>query len=68
MRYCINCKQKVEPKRHFNMAILFILLLLGIIPGVIYYIILGKKCPMCNSDNWGVEEKDIKKEKSDESS
>jgi hypothetical protein len=55
MKYCKNCEQTVEPKRHFNVAILFILLLLGIIPGIIYYIIVGKSCPMCNSNNWGLK-------------
>ena len=62
MRYCKNCEQIVEPKRHFNMAILFILLLLGIIPGIIYYVILGKSCPMCNSENWGIPNKDKEKD------
>ena len=55
MKYCKNCKQTVEPKRHFNMAILFILILLGIVPGIIYYVLVGKSCPMCNSNNWGLK-------------
>jgi hypothetical protein len=46
------------------MAILFILLLLGIIPGIIYYVILGKSCPMCNSENWGIPNKDKEKDES----
>ena len=37
------------------MAILFILILLGIVPGIIYYVLVGKSCPMCNSNNWGLK-------------
>ncbi|MEJ2248777.1 MAG: hypothetical protein P8Y70_02995 [Candidatus Lokiarchaeota archaeon] len=55
MKYCLNCKQMVEPKKDLSMAFLIVLLCLGICPGVIYYVIKKKSCPMCNSNNWGVK-------------
>ncbi len=55
MRYCSNCSQLVEPKRHVSMGALFVLLLLGIIPGIIYYVLKHHTCPICNSENWGVQ-------------
>lgn len=55
LRYCSNCNQLVEPKRHVSMGALFVLLLLGIIPGVIYYVLKHHTCPICNSENWGIQ-------------
>jgi hypothetical protein len=54
MKYCNNCKQMVEPKKDLNAALLIILLICGVIPGLIYYLVKKKSCPMCNSTNWGV--------------
>ena len=54
----------ITPKRHFNVAILFILILLGVIPGIIYYFLVAKSCPMCNSENWGIENEDRDKDNS----
>lgn len=52
LRFCSNCNQLVEPKRHVSIGALFVLLLLGIIPGVIYYVLKKHTCPICNSENW----------------
>ena len=65
LRYCSNCNQLVEPKRHVSMGALFVLLLLGIIPGVIYYVLKHHTCPICNSENWGVQPDSKSKAKSD---
>ena len=57
MKYCINCKQLVDPQKKFN-AIVFIILLFTLVGWVlylIYYTVKPKKCPMCNSTNWGVK-------------
>ena len=57
MKYCINCEQLVNPQKKFN-AIVFIVLLCTIIGWLfylIYYVVKPKKCPMCNSTNWGVK-------------
>jgi len=64
MEYCRNCEQNIDPKKHFNYGILFVLLILGVIPGIIYYFFIGKKCPICNDDNWG-DEKIEKQSKED---
>lgn len=61
MKYCINCKQLVDPQKKFN-AILFIILLFTIIGWLfylIYYAVKPKKCPMCNSTNWGVKPSEV---------
>ena len=61
MKYCNNCKQIVEPKRHFNAGILIVLLCLGVIPGLIYYLVCNPTCPICNSENWGAKPQEKKK-------
>ena len=56
MKYCNNCRQFVEPQREFNWAIfIFLLFCTGpcVVFYLIYYLIENKKCPMCNSENWG---------------
>jgi len=55
MRYCKNCKQNVEPHKKLSTALLVLLLICGIIPGVIYYVVVPETCPMCNSRNWGIQ-------------
>jgi hypothetical protein len=56
MKYCNNCKQIVEPQKNYNEMVLIVLLLCcGIVPGIIYYLIKPKACPMCNSTNWGIK-------------
>ncbi len=59
MKYCINCKQTVQPaKSGFNVIAFIILLCLGCCPGVIYilyHVLKTERCPMCNSINWGVQ-------------
>ncbi len=55
MKYCNNCKQLVDPQKKFSTGILIVLLCLGVVPGIIYYVIKKATCPMCNSTNWGVK-------------
>jgi len=50
----------VEPKRHFSAGILFVLLCLGLFPGIIYYLLKPHTCPICNSENWGIPPKEKK--------
>lgn len=57
MRYCTNCQQFVAPLQHFNWAVFLLgFLTLGIISFLylIWYLIKGGTCPVCNSHNWGV--------------
>lgn len=57
MRYCNNCQQLVAPLKHFNWAVFLLgFLTLGIISFLylIWYLIKGGTCPVCNSHNWGV--------------
>ena len=51
MKYCLNCRKTVEPKKHLN----WIALILFGLFYVIYYIAMSGRCPMCNSQNWGVK-------------
>ncbi|KKM05064.1 hypothetical protein LCGC14_1757930 [marine sediment metagenome] len=61
MKYCNNCRQLVDPQKNYSTGLLLILLLCcGFIPGIIYYLILVKKCPMCNSSNWGVKPQEMR--------
>ncbi len=56
MKYCNNCKQMVEPTKKWSVVFLLILLVLGILPGILYLIYVlfkAKRCPICNSTNWG---------------
>ncbi|KKK41129.1 MAG: hypothetical protein Lokiarch_45730 [Candidatus Lokiarchaeum sp. GC14_75] len=55
MKYCNNCKQMVQPQKNYSTGLLIILLICFGIPGIIYYLIKKKTCPMCNSTNWGVK-------------
>lgn len=55
MKYCLNCKQMVEPQKRISAGFLLILLCLGVVPGILYYLIKAKTCPMCNSQHWGVK-------------
>ena len=54
MKYCNNCKQLVDPKKDISVGLLVFLILCCTIPGIIYYIVKSKTCPVCNSTNWGV--------------
>lgn len=58
MKYCLNCKQLVDPQKKFNWGI-FLCTVCCCGLGFIYligFVLLGiKKCPMCNSTNWGVQ-------------
>jgi len=50
MKYCRNCKQNVQPTKHFSWG-LFILFL-GVFY-LLYYILMKKKsCPICHSRNF----------------
>lgn len=53
-RWCIHCKRGVFPERKFSVGALLILLLIGILPGLIYYALVSKKCPICSNANWGI--------------
>ena len=54
---CANCGSKIKPtqeKKRSTLTLLF-LLLMGVIPGLIYYAVTGKggkvSCPKCNSSD-----------------
>jgi len=60
MKYCLNCQQLVDPQKKFNWGAFLCLLCccgLGVIYLIYYLLPGGKKCPMCNSTNWGVKPK-----------
>ena len=49
MKYCPCCQRPVTPKK-CSKIIMIILLCIGLIPGIIYWIICGgNKCPICNT-------------------
>ena len=50
MMYCPNCKQNVTIKPQYNLVALILLLLCGIIPGLIYYVLKkDNECPICRT-------------------
>ncbi len=53
-KWCIHCKKGVFPERKLSVGALVLLLLIGIIPGLIYYALTEKVCPICNKHHWGV--------------
>lgn len=57
-KYCAICEKNVFPERDFSTGALLILLLLGIIPGLIYYAVKNKTCPICKHDQWEVSPHD----------
>jgi len=58
MKYCGNCKQWITPTKDISTLLLIILLLFGLFPGIIYYLVKPKVCPMCNSQNWTIPPKE----------
>lgn len=58
MKYCLNCRHFVEPQKNFNWGIFLCLLCccgLGFLYLIVFVIFGTKKCPICNSTNWGVQ-------------
>ncbi len=58
MKYCLNCQQLVNPQKKFSIIAFIVLLFCTCIGGIfylIYYAAKSRKCPMCNSTNWGVK-------------
>lgn len=53
LKYCINCKQIVRQERHFSKGVLLLFLFFGI-PGLLYYFVKDKTCPLCKHEQWGV--------------
>jgi hypothetical protein len=50
MKYCPNCKQMVATERGYNAVVLIILLIIGILPGLIYWAVKrGRRCPLCHT-------------------
>ena len=57
-KYCTICEKMVWAERDFNTGALLILLVIGIIPGLIYYAVKNKTCPICKHANWGIPPED----------
>lgn len=53
-KYCAYCQRMVTPERDFSVGALIILLLIGIIPGIIYYFLKAKTCPICKHHQWQI--------------
>jgi hypothetical protein len=53
-RFCAYCERHVTPERDFSVGALLILLLLGIIPGIIYYFLKAPVCPICKHHQWEI--------------
>lgn len=53
IKYCPLCQRNVEPTKKLNWPIFIILLIIGIVPGLlyfIYYLLKPKKvCPICGT-------------------
>lgn len=57
-KYCTICEKMVCAERDFSKTALVILLVIGIIPGLIYFAVKNKTCPICKNTQWGVSPKD----------
>jgi len=55
IKYCLLCQRNIEPVKKVNWIVFIILLLIGIVPGLIYfaYYLLKPKnrCPICGAKN-----------------
>lgn len=57
MKFCRNCQQMVEPRKHVNW---FVLILLSVITGgawlfiyaFYYFLFKSSSCPICGGQNW----------------
>jgi len=53
VKYCPLCARKVEPTKKLNWPVFIILLIIGFVPGVlyfIYYLLKPKRvCPICGT-------------------
>lgn len=52
MKYCLNCKQMVEPKRNIGIGT-FILVLMTAFFWVLLIPFYSKRCPLCKGTNFG---------------
>ena len=49
LKWCPSCKRNVDTEHSWNIAILIILFILGVIPGLIYMALTWKgRCPICH--------------------
>ena len=53
-KYCAFCQRSVHPERDFSVGALVVLLFLGIIPGLIYYVLKAANCPICKHHQWQI--------------
>jgi hypothetical protein len=53
-KYCAFCQRMVHPERDFSVGALVVLLFLGIIPGLLYYALKSKTCPICKHHQWQI--------------
>lgn len=55
VKYCPLCDRKIEPTKKFNWPVFIIALILGLIPGLLYFVyyLLKPKnaCPICGTKN-----------------
>jgi len=56
MKYCLNCKRRVKPRKDFSIIKFLLWTFLTGIGGIIYIIYYWgkpKSCPVCGERNWG---------------
>ena len=53
-KYCAFCERSIRPERDFSVGALIVLLLIGIIPGIIYYFLKAPVCPICKHSQWQI--------------
>lgn len=53
-KYCAYCQRLMRPERDFSVGALIVLLLIGIIPGIIYYFLKAPVCPICKHSQWQI--------------
>lgn len=53
-KWCARCQKSVFPERKFNVGAFVLLLFIGIVPGLLYYALTEKVCPICSKHNWDV--------------
>ncbi len=53
-KFCAYCQRLMRPERDFSVGALVVLLLIGIIPGLIYYFLKAPVCPICKHSQWQI--------------
>lgn len=53
-KFCGICRKSVSPVRNMSTGAWILLLFIGIIPAIIYYLVKEKVCPICKHHQWEI--------------